>query len=661
MSAAGKQVVKRLGSLATAPAEDDDGYYIVRQSGPNLCQILVTPDGLEGVKRAVAFHVKDGTPALYLVVQVAGEEEDEEDEERMVFYLDDSNHLRCNSLEDGVWEEAELHGLPEPVTVYPETQLSGVAGPDGIWVIYQTPKQELTAIVRRMGQWSRAGVIPAAMAQGATHVTLGDRDDSNSLHLFFPSKNGEICHTHGDFITGKWTAEIIENSHFPTGVSRFIVAPTGALGSYDIYAATGDCRLVRVSSNGDVVELGKIEGDQFIVLNRAERVASFGTGFYLDLPGAKYGTTDANVILTAAHNLIADDKTPTRQLKVISMDNQTGWDVKDDGYVKICPDYKENPDEDGSPFDWGVIFEPKNKKRKNSRKNPAGFGYNLSYAVDPPSYREESPLRQFMKSNVMVSGYISGKKIGSPVFSRQEGWPVDWGHLRYKASTQQGMSGSPVWATCDKLLTVVGIHTTSTNDLEPDTSQGVWLNLEVLDQIFRWAGVAYRSKSLLMIYDPTRDKAKDLYLCFSSPEAFGRVRLGATNLSTAFDILPAGRRTVDGRATHVFRFIQPPGWPTTEAEYLWVLWDVDQERVTLSSTLHKYSVVALVDERSDNNHFDPSRFGILPVGAPGGEDRELAMGSTYIRPEDSCYGSVESSEVSFANYDGATTYFFCFA
>ncbi|KAH8704543.1 hypothetical protein GQ44DRAFT_831440 [Phaeosphaeriaceae sp. PMI808] len=285
MSAAVKQVVKRLASLATAPAEDDDAYYIVRQSGPNLCQILVTLDGKEGIKKAIAFDVKQGTPALYLVPEVgedeeeAEEEEEEEEEERMVFYLDKSNRLRCNSLQDGVWEETELVGLPGPVAVHLETQLSGFAGPDGIWVIYQTPKLELAAIVRRMGRWSVAGVIPAEMPQGATHVPLGDPANPNGLHLFFPSKNGEICHTHGDFITGNWTAETVKNSQFPGGVSRFIVAPTKVPGSFDIYAATGDSRLVRLSSSGDQVEIGKIDGDQFIALNRAESTITINVDF----------------------------------------------------------------------------------------------------------------------------------------------------------------------------------------------------------------------------------------------------------------------------------------------------------------------------------------------------------------------------------------------
>ncbi|RYP38836.1 hypothetical protein DL767_002398 [Monosporascus sp. MG133] len=663
MSAAARQVVKCLASRATAPAEDDDAYYIIRQSGPNLCQILVTLDGKEGIKKAVALDVKQGTPALYLVPNVGvdedeesdeendeddeddeDDEEDEEDAERMVFYLDKSNRLRCNSLEEGVWDETELIGLPGPVAVHPETQLSGVAGPHGIWVIYQTPKLELAAIVRRKGRWSVAGVIPAEMPQGATHTVLGDPANPNGLHLFFPIKNGEICHTHGDFITGNWTAETVKNSQFPGGVSRFIVAPTKAPGSFDIYATTGDSRLVRLSSS---------------------EVKSFGTGFYLDLPEAKYGTNDAKVILTAGHNLIAEDGTRSKQLTVFSADEPKTWLVEDK-YVRICPDYEKSPEENGSPFDWGVIFEPKetanpgsrkDKKAKKDRKDKsraAGFQVNLLYAVDPPSYREENALRQFMEAGILISGYGTRHKIGNPIIHSGKGMPACWRQLEYKITTQPGMSGSPVWATCDGEPTVVGIHTTGPHDWEPDASQGVRLNFDVLEQLFDWAGVARRSKSL-KVDDLERFHAEGLYLRFSSPKAFGRVRLGAQELNTVFDILPSGRRTKDGEATYVFRFLQPPGWPTKEAEYLWVFWDPTRNRVTLSPTLHKYSVVALLKDRKS-----PSRFGILPVGAPGGASRQLSMGSMHIRREDLCYGPVESSEVSYDEYDGAVTNFFCF-
>ncbi|KXX73179.1 hypothetical protein MMYC01_208835 [Madurella mycetomatis] len=262
MSSAVKQLVKRLASLASSPAEDEDEdeYYILRQSGPNLCQIPVTVGGKEGIKKAVARDVKQGTPALYL---------------RMVFYLDKSNHLRCNSPdENGHWEETEMFGLPGPMAVHPDSQLSGSVSRDRVWVIYQTPKEEMVAVMKQSSRWSVAGVIPAEIPRGASHVPLGDANNPDALHLFFPTKTGDICHTYGDFISGKWTSKTVESSQFPGGVSRFIVVPTEIPESFDLYVATGDSRLVLVSSSGDQVEIGKINGDQFIAQNRAE--ASWG-------------------------------------------------------------------------------------------------------------------------------------------------------------------------------------------------------------------------------------------------------------------------------------------------------------------------------------------------------------------------------------------------
>ncbi|KXX73180.1 hypothetical protein MMYC01_208834 [Madurella mycetomatis] len=332
--------------------------------------------------------------------------------------------------------------------------------------------------------------------------------------------------------------------------------------------------------------------------NGAEK---FGTAFYLDIPEAKYKNTSVNVILTAAHNLISENGMRTTQLKVFSEESNDGWLVRDE-YVRICPEYEENPEEDGSPFDWGVIFEPKGKQRLKKGKGEHRFRYNLAFAVNPPSHREENVLFQFMKAHIKISGYKNKGKI-----------------------ERQGT----------------------------DPGKGVRLNLDVLQQLFDWAGVARRSVSLKG-YNTERFHDEGLYLRFPSPEAFGRVRLGAHELNTAFDILPAGR-TAEGEATYVFRLLQPPGWPTEGAEYLWVLWDPARDRAVLSPTLHKYSVVVLYK-------IDPSKpqFSILPVGVPGGGEKQLIMGSEYIHREDLCYGPVESSEVSFGPWDGDPTSFFIF-
>lgn len=100
-----------------------------------------------------------------------------------------------------------MDGLPEPVAVHPSTQLSGVVAGGEVWIVYQNPELEVVALVRRGGRWSVAGVIPAAVPSGASHVVIRDRSTPGGLHFFFPTKEGQICHTHGDLTSGNWACE----------------------------------------------------------------------------------------------------------------------------------------------------------------------------------------------------------------------------------------------------------------------------------------------------------------------------------------------------------------------------------------------------------------------------------------------------------------------
>ena len=80
MSSDIKLIVKWLASPAAAPSEEDDNYYVLRQSGPYLCQIPVTTNGIEGMETTVASNAKEGSPALYLVRKAPPDRDDEEQE-----------------------------------------------------------------------------------------------------------------------------------------------------------------------------------------------------------------------------------------------------------------------------------------------------------------------------------------------------------------------------------------------------------------------------------------------------------------------------------------------------------------------------------------------------------------------------------------------------
>lgn len=190
----------------------------------------------------------------------------------------------------------------------------------------------------------------------------------------------------------------------------------------------------------------------------------------------------------------------------------------------------------------------------------------------------------------------------------------------------------------------------------------------------------------LQSHDPNRPWDEGLYLHFRSPQDPAVVRLGADSLTTTFDVFPTGGRH-SGYAAYAFRVKKPPEWRARgegdededEDNDLWVIWDVDQDRATLSPTLHKWSAVAFWDkkparrrkkaggkkkavsekESASAGSNTPPLFTIFTFGTDSRMNRQLAMGSKYIRREDLCYGPVESSEVSFKYCAGSQEHFFC--
>lgn len=160
-----------------------------------------------------------------------------------------------------------------------------------------------------------------------------------------------------------------------------------------------------------------------------------GTGFFVNFPSTKY-----DVILTAAHNLIHHNKARAQNLKVVYSDG-VEEDVK--RYI-ICPQYEdvlalgpEHPDR--GLYDYGVILLP--KEDVDSR---LGLGLNLGFNLQAQSDR-----------NVNVSGFGDGPGA----LRTSSGDLQDFGRqLMYKAQTEQGMSGSPVWIAYDGQRIAIGIQ-----------------------------------------------------------------------------------------------------------------------------------------------------------------------------------------------------------
>lgn len=168
----------------------------------------------------------------------------------------------------------------------------------------------------------------------------------------------------------------------------------------------------------------------------------YGTGFFINLPSTKY-----DVILTAGHNLVNEEKVRAKNLTIIYHGNHMEKVTE----FKICPRYEEFLGTNPKPpthvnNDYGVILLPKDEGQADKR---LGLGLDLSLNIDPSL----QGLR-----DAFVSGYGDG--VGSMTlrtgFSPLKG--VGNKIEYYLESKEQGMSGSPIWVTHDGQMTVIGIQ-----------------------------------------------------------------------------------------------------------------------------------------------------------------------------------------------------------
>jgi len=187
-----------------------------------------------------------------------------------------------------------------------------------------------------------------------------------------------------------------------------------------------------------------------------------GSGFFLNLPDIQ----DKHVILTAAHNLILNQRR-SLDVKVIYNNpfeiesDHTGEKVKfaDDKHgaiievpidntegsrnVHICKAYNGGGD---PSVDYGVITIP-----RTSANGPRGFGFSLALAYGT-------------SLNGNISGFKTDKSIPlvkktlRPPTSSAFNMTYHKNHVKYQATTEKGMSGSPVWVEYQKYLAVVAIQ-----------------------------------------------------------------------------------------------------------------------------------------------------------------------------------------------------------
>lgn len=179
-------------------------------------------------------------------------------------------------------------------------------------------------------------------------------------------------------------------------------------------------------------------------------------------------------------------------------------------------------------------------------------------------------------------------------------------------------------------------------------SKGIRLNERVLGDIFGWAGVIHKNKSV-KAFQSQPESSRDMYLRFPPDHDCAWVRLGTEGLETSFDIFPAYASSSSSNNTflYVFRFHLPPNWPGPK-EKRWVVWDAVQQRVTLTSNLQQSCFARIMRNRKR----DPENFHIV-VEIPEGELSglwELRMQAMNLSEQDIKMGNFDTPEVSFQKY-----------
>ena len=169
------------------------------------------------------------------------------------------------------------------------------------------------------------------------------------------------------------------------------------------------------------------------------------------------------------------------------------------------------------------------------------------------------------------------------------------------------------------------------------TGEGVRLSFDILQQVFEWTKVGYYSRVLRANDRPYFKEG--LYLRFTDYADFGLVHLGKDVLNTSFDILPAVSIT-GGDLQFVFRFIQPAEWSEKKTR-LWVHWEPDRNRATLSPTLHPHCLVTIKRNGTQDSLHSPFHLATVE------KNMILCLGSTNIRHHDHYYGTIESAGLYF--------------
>lgn len=365
---------------------------------------------------------------------------------------------------------------------------------------------------------------------------------------------------------------------------------------------------------------------------------TFGTGFFINIPA----TASHEVILTAAHNLIDAKGKPTKDLIVHlpRVDPNGPPDAPaviarypvPDADIRISASYRKKQT-DNDAEDFGAILLPRGAVRGY------GFGYSLKLAYE-----------QTLRGDVYVSGYRAMTPPGHPITSSGLCICCYDKQLEYRAETEQGISGSPVWFEFERVQTVVAIQyvanhlyiflrvmTLSCSNRAARRgggSRGSRITLALLREVFSWvSGVGQYAVQLRALDGPKKSQGPKLpkpgiFLHFSKDWDFGRVKLGAGSL---LDVLPVQTSSGQGNSEML----------ALAVENEWVFFNPMKNEVKL------------VDRLRDGCLFKKGNIKLKKksmriVVKTGGREYQLKMQCSMIDEFDG--DDAESSEVSLVRY-----------
>ncbi|KAL7795413.1 trypsin-like cysteine/serine peptidase domain-containing protein [Trichoderma ceciliae] len=407
---------------------------------------------------------------------------------------------------------------------------------------------------------------------------------------------------------------------------------------YPRIIGTGDVHRTRIENQQPKLKKG-LDKAKFELKSSIVRLefnfgggAHYGTGFFVNFPTNKH-----DVILTAAHNLINEAKATAQDLMII-YENNGKEEAKE---FRICPQYEEHLGKYPKPpghgyYDYGVILLPKNESHANKRQ---GLGLNLSLNLHPT-------LRELR--DAFVSGFGGGS---DDVLQTSSGPLEKFGNqIEYQATTEQGMSGSPVWVTYDGQTTVIGIH-----NMRPARkgagSRGTKITEQVLRDLCLWAGIGFFGKRLCA--PGGKGKSHNTYLSFPQNSDFAKVFLGSSSAavveeSLTFDIIPAYMfpRWTNQAPLYAFKLHKPPSWD--EQKKHWVEWQPERQRAVLVGTLKDVNLVKLMEKQTGK----ATRYSVVMIAK--GEDRgygeELRLHDGGREEDDIEDGMTEFAGVSFGEF-----------